>query len=101
MAALVALGRLADTHSFRHPDVTPEMIRSVPVTSDEIGYWEEILEPLAKRDRGDLVRAIDAKLAETRRLKRWAGDAGLKGQLRKLDRRLLGGRLLEMRRRLK
>jgi len=101
MAALVALGRLADTHSFRHPDVTPEMIRGVHVTSDEIGYWEEIREPLAKRDRGDLVRAIDAKLAETRRLKRWAGDAGLKGQLRKLDRRLLGGRLLEMRRRLK
>ena len=101
MAALVALGRLAETHSFRHPDVTPEMIRGIHVTSDEIGYWEEILEPLAKRDRGDLVGAIDAKLAETRRLERWEGDTGLKGRLRKLDRRLLGGRLLEMRRRLK
>jgi len=101
MAALVALGRLADTHSFRHPDVTPGMIREIHVTSYEIGFWEEILEPLARRDRGDLVRAIDAKLAETRRLERWTRDAGWKGRLRRIDRRVLGGRLLGWRLRLK
>ena len=56
---------------------------------------------LRGRGRDDLAAAIESKLDESRRLQRWHADAGWKGRLRRLDRRLLGGRLLAARRRLR
>ena len=100
MTGLVALGRLADARTFRHRDVSPAMIRPMPMAAHDILFWKELLEPLDKRGRIDLVRAIEAKTEEARRLDHWARDAGWKGQLRKIDRRVLGGRLQELRRRL-
>jgi len=100
MTGLLALGRLSQSRSFRQRDVTPEMIRAIPVAPTEIGYWEELARPLAESGRADLVAAIEAKLAETRRLAKWHDEAGWKGQLRRLDRELLGGRLTEFRKRL-
>ena len=100
MTGLVALGRLSQSQSFRHTNVTSEMIQAVPVAPIEIIYWEELQEPLMEVGRADLVQAIEGKLAETRRLARWHDEAGWKGQLRKLDRELLGGRLQELRKRL-
>jgi len=54
-----------------------------------------MLPDLRARGRGDLAGAIERKLAETRQVTRWFDDDGLKGRLRVLDRRLLGGVLLD------
>ena len=76
------------------------MIQAIPVAPIEILYWQELVRPLAEGGRADLVAVIEAKLAETRRLAKWHDETGWKGQLRKLDRELLGGRLKEFRKRL-
>ena len=100
MTQLLALGRLGEARSFAHRDVRPEMIRPIHVSPPEILYWVETLPVLARVGRPDLVAAIREKLEETARRERWLAEEGLTGRLRRLDRRFLGGRLLELRRRL-
>lgn len=99
MTQLLAVGRLSRVRTFRHEDVSVEMIRAIPIAPFEVPYWDGTAAALLERGRTDLAAAVESKLAETRRLDRWATDAGWKGRLRRLDRRLLGGRLLELRRR--
>jgi hypothetical protein len=101
MTELVALGSLSRARHFPPGGVSPERIRAVPVGAPEVAYWEEVLPELAARGRDDLVAAIRAKLAESRRLIRWARDEGWRGRLRRLDRRLFGGQLLALSRRLR
>ncbi|HEY1251817.1 MAG TPA: hypothetical protein VGH97_11555 [Thermoanaerobaculia bacterium] len=100
MTQLVAIGRLEEARSFPHRDVTPAMIRAVPVTPVDALYYGNLSEALAQRGRLDLVRALQEKLREMERLARWSVDAGWTGRLRRLDRRYLGGRLLALRRKL-
>ena len=100
MTQLLALGRLGGAQTFSHRDVRPEMIRRINVGHAEVAYWEETLPALARTGRADLIAVIQEKLAETARRERWHAEEGLTGRLRRLDRRLLGGRLLELRRRL-
>jgi hypothetical protein len=99
MAALLALGRLSEARHFPRHDVRPEMIAAIPIGFHDEGYWIELVPLLGAIGRADLVAAIESRLAEMKRLELWAADAGWKGRLRRLDRRLFGGRLLRMRRR--
>ncbi|HTO75795.1 MAG TPA: hypothetical protein VMQ61_06930 [Thermoanaerobaculia bacterium] len=99
MTQLVALGRLEETPHFPN-EVGAEAIRRLSIKPVEAYYWNEILPLLGARGREDLVAAIRERLAETRRFERWSRDEGWKGRLRKLDRRFLGGRLLELRKRM-
>ena len=100
MTMLVALGRLSEARQFPADDVTPERIRAVPVRPVEAEYWSDVLSELGRIGRTDLARAVREKLAEAVRIRRWQEDAGWKGSMRRLDRRVLGGRALALRRRL-
>jgi hypothetical protein len=100
MTGLVAVGALARAHHFPKREVDAEMVRGVPIGLYDTGYWTEMVPRLAARGRTDLVEVIREKAEEARRLQHWHADAGWKGRLRRWDRRLLGGRLLRLRRRL-
>lgn len=98
MTALAGLGRLAEAREFPRPDVDPREIASLPVSPHYAAYWRDVLPLLATRP--DLASAVEGRLEEAERASGWFADAGWKGALRRLDRTLLGGRLLGMRRRL-
>jgi len=61
-------------------------------------YWEPLVEPLRRAGRADLADAVDRRLKRERRSRDWHEGRGWKGRLRRLDRTLLGGRLLAWRR---
>ncbi|MGH9443333.1 MAG: hypothetical protein ACRD16_13790 [Thermoanaerobaculia bacterium] len=101
MTALTALGRLADTREFPVLEVSAAAIESVSITPHVADYWRDLLEPLRKRGRDDLASAVLRKLEGADRAKKWFEEAGWKGALRKLDRRVLGGGALRLRRTLR
>jgi hypothetical protein len=94
MTELVALGRLSTARQFPYREVTPAMIDAIPGNAGLKRAWAEMLPELRQRGRDDLVRSIERKLGETRRIVRWFEERGLRGRLRRLDRSLLGGRLI-------
>jgi len=100
MTALAAFGRLPDARQFPRHEVVPEMIESVDVTPQVADYWRDLLGPLREKGCRDLADAVDRKLASAERTRQWFDDAGWRGRVRRLDRRILGGRALELRRRL-
>lgn len=100
MTGLAAVGALSRARHFPRPEVDAAMIRAVPIGLYDTGYWTEMLPLLAQSGRTDLVAVIEEKAVEARRLQFWHADAGWKGRLRRWDRRLLGGRLLALRRRM-
>lgn len=63
-------------------------------------YWKELVPALESAGRSDLAAAVVAKIERCRLDRVRASDAGWKGRLRRFDRRYLGGRLLDARRRL-
>jgi hypothetical protein len=100
MTALAALGRLADARQFPESQVSPEMIESADITPHVAPYWRDLLGPLRDAGRSDLADEVELKLAHAERTQMWFADAGWKGRIRRLDRRILGGAALELRRRL-
>ena len=56
-------------------------------------YWEPMAEALRGQGRADLARAVSRRVEEARRLHRWLTERDWKGKVRRLDRRLFGGRL--------
>jgi hypothetical protein len=97
--ALVALGALNRTRTFTDPDVSPELVkaavridpyRPTPNEHTRAMYYLELLEPLARQGRDDLVRIIERKLKSARRRGLWAPwlQAGRR-ELAGLRRRLL------------
>ena len=100
MTALIALGKLSQARQFPVREVRPESIRAVPIGEHDADYWLDFLPLLAPQGRADLARAVEESLEESRRVRLWHADAGWRGRLRRLDRRLLGGSLVDLRRRL-
>jgi hypothetical protein len=89
MLALVALGKLGEATSFSRRDVSAELVmEKVHLTRGRKwlrrSSYQELLMPLARVGRDDLVRAIEHKLSE-RRAVRW------KAKVKDYDRRYLGG----------
>jgi hypothetical protein len=99
MTCLYALGLQGARH-FPPWEIRPEMIRAVAMGPNDASYWIDALPALAAKGRNDLVRAIEEKLDQVRRDEAWHRDAGWKGRLRRLDRRLFGGKMTDLRRRL-
>ena len=92
MTALLAADALDKTQALAEDDVSPKMLRSVPVTSHFPWlHYSELIEPLESRGRGDLVRAIERLLLKYR----------IKEGIRKIDNKLCGGKLLRISRRLR
>jgi len=87
-----------------HPAPFPGNFDAKQLASIRIGpavvpFWSEFLDLLRRRGRNDLVAVIEPRLADARRSVRWFDDRGWKGRLRRVDRRLFGGRLLDVWRR--
>jgi hypothetical protein len=99
MTALAGLGKLAEAREFPRDDVDPEEIAAIAVSPSYAAYWRDVLPLLASRP--DLAAAVEARLGEARRAAGWFADAGWKGALRRLDRRVFAGKLLAARRALR
>lgn len=90
MTALLAAGVLDKTRVFAENDVSPEMLRSVPVTSHLPWLqYSELIEPLRSKGRTDLARVIRRMLLIYR----------MKDRIKRIDKRLCGGMLLHIARR--
>lgn len=101
MLALLALGRLEEARRFPNGALSAEAIWRVEIGPHDVSYWSEILPTLEARGRGELTALVRAKLVDARREAAWHAHAGWKGRLRRLDRRLLDGRMLQLSRRLR
>jgi len=63
MLGLLALGKLSEAKAFVEDDVTPEMIRRIPVhTQIKADLLTLLIEPLQQIGRRDLVRALRRKI---------------------------------------
>jgi hypothetical protein len=100
MAALLALGRLDQARRFPEGALTADAIRRVDIGPHDVSYWSELLPALEAR-RADLARVVREKLEDALPAAAWHAHSGWKGRLRRWDRRLLGGRLVQLSRRLR
>jgi len=96
MTALAAFGRLEEAREFPAFDLA-RTVEAFDFGPHYAPYWRDLL-PLLRGRRDDLAGAVERRLAVAARQARWFEDAGWKGLLRRADRRLLGGRLLAIRR---
>ena len=65
MAELVAIGALDKTNAFVENDITPEQLAQFNITiRHRDSFYREILSPLKKQGRDDLVRTIKKMLAD-------------------------------------
>ena len=101
MTALVALGRLEEALRFPPDAFSLDAVRRVAIGPHDVGYWAEVLPALEARGRTDVVALVRAKLVDARREASWHHHEGWKGRLRRLDRRHLDGRLVELSRRIR
>jgi hypothetical protein len=63
MLGLLALGKLAEAGAFADDDVTPEMVRPIPVANQvKADLLQQLIDPLRAAGREDLVRVIRRKL---------------------------------------
>jgi hypothetical protein len=98
MCELLAAGALGRTPAFPIHEVSANAIRNLPIARpDVITFWKDLRQVLAGRT--DLIPAIDAWIERLRRSENWWADRGWKGRLRKIDRSLLRGNALALRRR--
>jgi hypothetical protein len=101
MIELLLADSLSEDGPFRVRDVDPSLIDPVLVSPASICHWEAFPALLRKRGRTELSARAELTLSAARRRRNWFDDQGWKGRLRRLDRRLLGGRLLEASRRIR
>jgi len=88
MLALVSLGVLDRTDAFPMKDVSPDML--VPINRRTYAHYVDLLAPLQKRGRDDLVNAINERLAECDRKEK---QDRLKKKVKEFDSRFLKGRI--------
>jgi hypothetical protein len=101
MIALLLVDRLAGTGPFRADDVDAALLEPLTLEAQVLTFWEDFPAALRRRGRNDLARGAERLIREGRRRADWFRDRGWKGRLRRLDRRLLGGRLLDASRRIR
>jgi hypothetical protein len=97
MLALLALGRLHAAPAFPVHDLAPEALDVVKIRRHfAAAFYSQCLPLLEARGRDDLARPLRRKIADYHTLEAWKQDLGWKGRLRRLDRRLLNGRLVAL-----
>lgn len=98
MCELLAAGALERTPAFPIREVSADAIRGLPLARPDVRtFWKDLRQALA--GRADLVPAIEAWLERLQRSEDWWADRGWKGRIRKIDRSLLRGNALALRRR--
>ena len=80
-------------------EIDAELLEAVELSPLTAPFWMTFPGRLREHGRADLAPIVERLLDDSRRQERWFEDRGWKGQLRRLDRRLLGGRLLDLSRR--
>lgn len=119
MLELLLFDKLNHCQTYSFDNVTPQHIESLQVsfdgkngsalrllTTSNVPFWREILSPLRRKERHDLVAAIEAKLAEHERFQAtWRAEneqrkagRGRMAALKRIDSKYLGGILLKMKR---
>ena len=97
MIELLVAGALDRATAFPARRVTAEMVDAVdPVQIPTERFWADLPERLDSIGRSDLSRATKGFLLRARRQRRWEGERGWKGSLRRLDRKYLGGAILRL-----
>ncbi|GAB4540284.1 MAG: hypothetical protein Tsb0014_31410 [Pleurocapsa sp.] len=91
MTALLSLGLLEKTATFRDKDVSQELLINTCYLSDtyEVNCYRELIEPLQQMGRNDLVEGIKYII------KRYY-EQDLKGTIKRLDRALFNGVLFDL-----
>jgi hypothetical protein len=73
MLGLICLGKLSEAPAFAEDDVTPAMVRAIPVSNPvKAGLLEQLVVPLEAAGRADLAHEIKRKLLR-QRLRRYLG----------------------------
>ncbi len=92
LSALFLAGRIATATSFPPGSLTPEAIRRLSADGDFADLWRQRLDRLRASGDAEMTRAVEEKIREGDRHRRWVARKGWKGRLRHFDERLLGGR---------
>ncbi len=91
MIGLLVAGVLDRATTFPVREVTAEAVRATRIPSDaQWAFNQELLEPLARLGRDDLVAALLHNHAKMKKLEAWRADRGVKGWIRKQYRYLYG-----------
>ncbi len=91
----------APLRAFPADSLTADSIRALRPDPHTRFYWAPLAAELRRDGRRELADAADALVRRMDRVRDWMRDAGWKGRLRRIDRRLFAGRLLRARRRLR
>jgi hypothetical protein len=93
MLELDVAGGLEAATSFPQRRITVEDIEILSPQFWVPPYWKDLVEPLCASGRRDLVAAVGRLIDRAERHRDWLEEKGLKGRIRRLDRRHLSGRL--------
>jgi hypothetical protein len=94
MLALAAIGALEKCRSFDRQLLTAAAVRDIMIFGDnQATFYAELIQPLHALGRNDLAEGVRFVLAKFR------GETGIRGTLKQLDRRYLGGGLKTLKQR--
>lgn len=89
MMGLLVAGALQDAVTFPAREVTADAVRRTRIRSETLwAFNRELLGPLARIGRDDLVEALRDNYRKMKALERWRGDRGIRGAARKVLRRM-------------
>ena len=94
MIELLLSDSLSEEGPFGAADLDVSLIQPRFLDPLSTGHWEPFAPALRAKGRADLAAAAEITLRNARRKLDWLDDRGWKGGLRRIDRRILGGRLL-------
>lgn len=95
---LLAAGKLHLTRAFPHDDITRDMLIGHRISCDlERDGYMDLIEALRSQGRLDLTRAVEVMLSEYQKRAARRMGKDLRGRIRSLDRRFLGGAIRKTR----
>lgn len=97
MLALVAIGKLDQTNAFPFKDLSRASLNHIVLKDVTAPYYRELIAPLTDIGRLDLVEAIEAKVEHFDRYLAWKEERDWKGNIKRFDRRYLGGNVTRVR----
>jgi len=92
MCSLLALEKLKDASAFVENDVSSDLLMTVDLERrDQVPFYKELVPPLNEIGRTDLTEVINYKLKEYSKFVKWKEEEGIKGSIKKFDRKYFNG----------